>query len=107
MQDPDTPKLSQGKTPAKIVIEKVIPYPTPGSFNIVVLRNIGGQTANLTGYRLTDSDTRPVAAANDFIFGSDPSCIGGNVTILPTGSLVLRPKNDTNLCGFTFGIAFR
>lgn len=29
----------------------------------VVLRNVGGQTANLTGYRLTDSDTRMVDAA--------------------------------------------
>jgi hypothetical protein len=29
----------------------------------VVLRNVGGQTVNLTGYRLTDSDTRNVQAA--------------------------------------------
>lgn len=29
----------------------------------IVLRNAGGQTANLTGWRLTDSDTRTGGAA--------------------------------------------
>lgn len=106
-QDPDAPKLSQGKTPAKLVVEKVIPYPAAGSVNTITIRNIGGQTANLTGYRLTDSDTRPVAAANNFVFGADTDCTGGNITIVPTGSLTLRPKNDSNPCGFSFGVAFR
>ena len=47
------PPLCQGKTPAKVVIDRVVAYPAPGASPLVVLRNVGGQTANLTGWRLT------------------------------------------------------
>ncbi len=52
------PPLCQGKTPAKVVIDRVVAYPAPGGSPLVVLRNVGGQTANLTGWRLTGARGR-------------------------------------------------
>ncbi|PNH00368.1 hypothetical protein TSOC_013811, partial [Tetrabaena socialis] len=101
------PKLCQGKTPAKVVIDRVVAYPAANASPLIVLRNVGGQTANLTGWRLTDSDTRTVGAAMNLIFGA-PSCTGpSNVAIDPSRTLTLQPKNESNPCGFPFGISFR
>lgn len=41
------------------------------------------------------------------MFGSPPCNNPGNTTIAPAGIMVLHPKNDTNPCGYPFGISFR
>lgn len=49
-----------------------------------------------------------VEAAANYVFGSKPQCRAANATAIEPGrSLVLYPANDTNACGFTFGISFR
>lgn len=55
-------KQCEGKTPAKVVIYNVVPYPLQDKQPSVTLRNQGGQAANIQGWRLTDSDTRKVNA---------------------------------------------
>ncbi len=52
------PRLCQGAVPARVVVDRVVVDPPA-----LLLRNIGTQTANLTGFRLADSDTRNVDAA--------------------------------------------
>jgi hypothetical protein len=59
----EEPAPCQGQTPARVLIDRVVPYPTDGQSVTVTLRNVGGQNANLTSWRLTDSDTRNVEAA--------------------------------------------
>jgi hypothetical protein len=59
----EEPAPCQGQTPARVLIDRVVPYPIDGQSVSVTLRNVGGQNANLTGWRLTDSDTRNVEAA--------------------------------------------
>jgi hypothetical protein len=53
----------QGQTPSRIIIDRIVAYPADGASVSVTLRNVGGQDANLTGWRLADSDTRSVDAA--------------------------------------------
>lgn len=90
-----------------MVIDRVVAYPAEGGTPLVVLRNTGGQTANLTGWRLTDSDTRTVEAAMNYVFGAPPCTDPSNYTIDPSRTLTLYPKSDANPCGFAFGISFR
>eukprot|EP01026_Neomeris_dumetosa_P072011 TRINITY_DN7311_c0_g4_i3.p2 TRINITY_DN7311_c0_g4~~TRINITY_DN7311_c0_g4_i3.p2 ORF type:complete len:228 (-),score=30.71 TRINITY_DN7311_c0_g4_i3:114-797(-) len=96
----EKPDFYEGVTPAKVVIEKVVAYPDTGEEDAVVLRNQGGQIADLTGWSMTDSKADPV-----YVFGQ-PGC-EGNATILPQDFLVLSPESASNPCGFTFGISFR
>lgn len=96
-----------GTTPANVVIEAVMPYPPEGQQPFIVLRNMGGQLANLSGWRLTDGDTRTVEAAMNLVFGQAPCDNAGNVTIEPSRSLTLKPKSDAAPCGFPFGINYR
>eukprot|EP01024_Parvocaulis_polyphysoides_P043051 TRINITY_DN392_c0_g1_i3.p1 TRINITY_DN392_c0_g1~~TRINITY_DN392_c0_g1_i3.p1 ORF type:complete len:495 (-),score=79.48 TRINITY_DN392_c0_g1_i3:476-1960(-) len=96
----EEPEFYEGMTPAKVIIEKVVAYPDTGEEDLVVLRNIGGQVADLTGWTMTDSKADPV-----YTFGT-PGC-EGNATILPMESLSITPQNEFNPCGFMFGISFR
>ena len=67
------------------------------------------QTANLTDWRLTDSETQNSSDAKSLDFDSDiPGCEGlGNFTIEPSRTLSLTPKSASNPCGFPFTINFR
>jgi hypothetical protein len=44
--------VCEGKTPANVIIESVIPVPAAGQQPLIVIRNTGGQLANITGWRL-------------------------------------------------------
>ncbi|GFH16771.1 LTD domain-containing protein [Haematococcus lacustris] len=107
MADPDLPQLCQGKTPARVIIDRVVAFPSDGQTVKVVLRNVGGQTANITGFRLTDSDTRNVEAAQNLVFGRDVCNTYGNTTIEPGRAMELVPRTNSTPCGFPFGISFR
>eukprot|EP01025_Chloroclados_australasicus_P011069 TRINITY_DN147_c0_g1_i5.p1 TRINITY_DN147_c0_g1~~TRINITY_DN147_c0_g1_i5.p1 ORF type:complete len:484 (+),score=62.98 TRINITY_DN147_c0_g1_i5:3360-4811(+) len=100
LPESEVPEFYQGLTPAKVIIEKVVAYPDTGSEDMVVLRNMGGQVADLTSWTMTDSKGDPV-----YTFGT-PGC-EGNATIPPQEFLVITPQNEFNPCGFTFGISFR
>eukprot|EP01024_Parvocaulis_polyphysoides_P038067 TRINITY_DN3407_c2_g1_i4.p2 TRINITY_DN3407_c2_g1~~TRINITY_DN3407_c2_g1_i4.p2 ORF type:complete len:193 (+),score=26.86 TRINITY_DN3407_c2_g1_i4:118-696(+) len=89
-----------GETPANVVIERVIAYPDTGGTDLVVLRNTGGQIADLTGWTMSDSKPEPT-----YTFG-EPGC-ESNATIYPQEFLELTPQSDDNPCGFPFGISFR
>eukprot|EP01025_Chloroclados_australasicus_P000290 TRINITY_DN1013_c0_g1_i4.p1 TRINITY_DN1013_c0_g1~~TRINITY_DN1013_c0_g1_i4.p1 ORF type:complete len:508 (+),score=81.71 TRINITY_DN1013_c0_g1_i4:193-1716(+) len=90
----------EGETPPNVIIEKVVAYPNTGEEDMVVLRNMGGQVADLTGWTMIDSKGDPV-----YTFGV-PGC-EGNATILPQASLTVLPENEYNPCGFPFGISLR
>jgi hypothetical protein len=66
-----------------------------------------GQTANLTGWRITNSDTRTEEAAMNLVFGLSPCESAGNSTIEPSRSLTLYPRSDTAPCGYPFALSFR
>ncbi|KAG1674606.1 hypothetical protein FOA52_001855 [Chlamydomonas sp. UWO 241] len=108
----DGPVVCEGKTPANVVIDQVLPYPETGSLPYVVLRNIGGQTADLSGWRLTDSN---LSAGSGLKFVAVPQsfknqgpCDGpGNWTIAPSRTLMIMPKTDGNKCGFPFELNFK
>ena len=95
-----------------MVIESVIPVTAEGQQTMqVVLRNIGTQTANMSGWLLTtaagtDGAPAPSADNKPHIFGG-PNCTDpGNFTLAPTQALVLRPAS-VRQCGFVFTMAPR
>eukprot|EP01026_Neomeris_dumetosa_P079152 TRINITY_DN86057_c0_g1_i1.p1 TRINITY_DN86057_c0_g1~~TRINITY_DN86057_c0_g1_i1.p1 ORF type:complete len:263 (-),score=31.08 TRINITY_DN86057_c0_g1_i1:15-803(-) len=99
-----TKKVIEGKTPAKVVIDKVVSYPIAGDPDMIVLRNIGGKVADLNGWTMTDNK-KSVDLKDRYQFGV--SGCKQNATINPMETLVLTPRTDGNPCGFEFGISFR
>lgn len=96
--------IREGSTAPDIIIERVISLAGDGEndTDLVVLRNVGGQTADLTDWRLTDRD---VNAADAYVFGQE-GC--EDQAILPPAIKVeLRPRTEENPCGFDFSINFR
>lgn len=52
-----------GKTSAKLIIESVTPLSSKPE---ITIRNIGGQTANLTNYRLEGSQGKPMLVGHQW-----------------------------------------
>ena len=72
LDDDDAP-VCQGAEPAKVVIESVVPVTAEGLQTMqVVLRNVGLQTANMSGWLLTPGDGK-APDAKPHIFGT-PDC---------------------------------
>lgn len=44
--------MCEGETPANVIVESVTPLPAAGQEPLIVIRNTGGQLANITGWRL-------------------------------------------------------
>lgn len=93
------------------MVESVIPVPAPGTAGpVIVLRNTGGQTANLTNYRLVASGAGGGNASADakdaLVIGKDRAC-RDNTTLDAGEPLVWRPRGDGNICGYTFGLNTR
>lgn len=96
---------AEGETPPKIIIEKVIAYPandTTNSTDVVVLRNVGGQTQDLKGWRLVDSEGD---GPNAFKFGQE-GCEDFS-SIAPSEKLEILPETEDQPCGFVFNVNFR
>eukprot|EP00210_Caulerpa_lentillifera_P009448 g9009.t1 len=100
----DDAPLREGSTPPNVIIERVISLPGEGEneTDLVVLRNVGGQTADLTDWRLTDRD---VNSEDAYTFGNE-GC-EDQVTLSPAIKVELRPHTAENPCGFDFSINFR
>ncbi len=47
------------------VLLQIVSYPAAEHTTQIVIANVGGQIANLTGFRLTDSDKRKDAAVSN------------------------------------------
>lgn len=77
-----------------------------GERDSITLCNIGGQTCNITGWRVTDSDTAEGPSSQGLIFGEAPCA--GNTTLIPTECIRLLPLETPNVtCGFEFAVSFR
>eukprot|EP00798_Chlamydomonas_sp_ICE-L_P030315 gene30316-35308_t len=66
-----------------------------------------GQAVNLSGWRLTNSDTSVEPDAKNLWFGWPPCDTEGNVTVKPAHSMTIYPKSQEAPCGYTFELAFR
>lgn len=97
----DESVVDEGETPPEIVIERVISFAEEGS-DLVVLRNIGGQTQDLTGWKLDDSERNKSSA---YDFGRKDCVKFGNLA--PSQKLELKPATEEEPCGFSFNINFR
>jgi len=76
----------------------------PGQEASVVLRNTGGQVANITGWRLFSGENT-TGATGQILYIADAARCRPNGT-LPSGqSLVYTPRSDRNPCGFTFNLS--
>eukprot|EP01024_Parvocaulis_polyphysoides_P035634 TRINITY_DN3161_c0_g1_i2.p1 TRINITY_DN3161_c0_g1~~TRINITY_DN3161_c0_g1_i2.p1 ORF type:complete len:484 (+),score=79.25 TRINITY_DN3161_c0_g1_i2:303-1754(+) len=91
----------EGASEGKVVIERVVAYPWPGNSDEITLRNIGGQTIDLTGWVLTDNK----GAQDQYIFGKT-GC-EEQAILKPGFSVILYPYSVEEPCGFDFGISFK
>eukprot|EP01023_Acetabularia_acetabulum_P060823 TRINITY_DN731_c0_g1_i4.p1 TRINITY_DN731_c0_g1~~TRINITY_DN731_c0_g1_i4.p1 ORF type:complete len:481 (+),score=92.75 TRINITY_DN731_c0_g1_i4:210-1652(+) len=90
----------EGTSPGKVVVERVVAYPVPGNTDEITLRNIGGQTVDLTGWALTDNNL----SRDQYILGQ----IGceDQAVLKPGYSVIIYPYSVEEPCGFDFGISF-
>jgi hypothetical protein len=83
----------------------VTPVPAEGQEPKIVLRNVGGQLANITGWKLSlgkdSGDAQAVLSIADSV-----RC-RPNGTLPAGGSLVFAAKSDRNPCGFPFSLGVR
>lgn len=95
--------VRDGITPPELIFERVISLPGDGvnDTDLIVLRNVGGQTADLTDWTLTDNDARPDEV---YTFGTE-GC-EELATLPPATKVELRPRTSDNPCGFEFRINF-
>jgi hypothetical protein len=107
MQPPAAAECS-GSTQAKLIIQSVTPIPGAGKTAEVVIRNIGGQTANITGYCLTGADSKENGSdsTNTLYIANDRRC-RENGTIPSGQSRFFKPRSETNPCGFPFQLGSR
>lgn len=90
-----------GKTPAKVVLDKLVAFPIAGGHDTVVLRNIGGQPADIAGWTVVDNEDE-----NQFVMEPSEQCPQFS-TIPSGGKLVIEVKRDDNPCGFDFNLNFK
>ena len=99
LREEERPK--EGMTPAQVVIEAVVAFPKENESDVVVLRNLGGMIADMTGWTMRDNN----AKSEPYVFGQ-AGC--EDQAILYGGDIVqIFPQSEENPCGFTFGISFR
>eukprot|EP01025_Chloroclados_australasicus_P014543 TRINITY_DN1681_c3_g1_i1.p1 TRINITY_DN1681_c3_g1~~TRINITY_DN1681_c3_g1_i1.p1 ORF type:complete len:481 (+),score=65.48 TRINITY_DN1681_c3_g1_i1:217-1659(+) len=90
----------EGETEGEVVIERVVAYPNFNSTDEITLRNIGGQTVDLTGWILMDSKE-----TDQYVFGKE-GC-EDQAILEPGFALILYPYSEQEPCGFDFGVSFR
>ena len=103
------PAICNGTQPANVIIESVTPVPAAGGAARVVLRNVGGQVANITGWRLFagDNSTGSAGSTGQVLYIADAARCKPNGTLASGQSLVFSPKSDQNPCGFSFNLSGR
>ena len=94
--------MCEGQTPASVVIESVVPQPAAGTDAVIIIRNEGGQTANLTSYRLGAADVNSTTTTGSVLTIAASRNCRANSTLEAGEVLVLRPRSDTNECGYPF-----
>jgi hypothetical protein len=86
----------------------VTPVPAAGQQATIVLRNTGGQLANITGWRLFQTATRDANATeppqNVLYIGDNARC-RPNGTLASGQALTFRPRSEQNPCGFEFNLS--
>jgi hypothetical protein len=85
-----------------VVIESVVPQPAQGTDAVIVIRNEGGQTANLTNYRLGAADVNSSTTTGDVLTIASTRACRANSTLEPGEVLVVRPRAESNECGYPF-----
>lgn len=83
-------------------------FPAESDTDVVVLRNIGGQTLDLTGWTVTDSDASTDSSGESTVyeFGEGEGC-EDYASIAPSQKITLTPKTEENPCGFEFTVGIR
>lgn len=99
-EDEDLARI--GLTPANVIIDKVVAFPIAGGKDTIVLRNIGGQPADIKGWVLSDDN----ASNTEFVFEPTEECPQFE-TIEPAGKLEISASSETNPCGFEFNLSFK
>lgn len=94
-------ELLEGDTAPYVVIEKVVSYSEDDSEDMIVLRNLGGQTFDLTGWKLVGKE-----GDNPYHFGEGTFCKEYS-SVKPSQRLVITMKTTTNACGFEFKMGTR
>lgn len=89
----------EGKTASNVVIDQVVSYPEEGKSDIVVLRNVGGQTADIAGWQLSDAE-----ASTTLTFG-DGDC--PQTSLAPTAKLEVGEDTGGDGCSYAFSVGFR
>jgi len=84
-----------------VVIEDVVAFPIEGETDVIVLRNLGGKLADMTGWILRDSNSK----SEPYVLGQEgceqqAKLYGGEI-------IEILPRSETNPCGIPFGISFR
>lgn len=94
-------EVIEGDTAPFAVIEKVVSYSKDDKEDMIVLRNLGGQAFDLTGWKLLNEK-----GENPYHFGEGPFCVSYS-SIKPSQKLIITLKTRTNPCGFSFGMNTR
>ena len=89
-----------------MVIDRVVSFPRHNASDTILLRNIGGRTANVTGWWMSDSRKSKSDPEAVYFFGVSEACAGFR-GIPPAGVLELKPFMNANPCGFPFGTSYR
>ncbi|GMH37164.1 hypothetical protein BSKO_05037 [Bryopsis sp. KO-2023] len=92
-----------GSTPPEVVIDKIVAVPITGGQDSIVLRNIGGQTAAISGWTLADS------SGTEFVLQPSKQCPQFD-TIAPADELKVAGNDEDSEfdpCGFNFNLGFR
>jgi hypothetical protein len=89
--------------PAIVIVESVTPIPVAGQDPKIVLRNTGGQLANVTGWSLSLKNGS--TETQDMLYIAVNIRCKPNGTLPAGGSLVFTPRSDTNPCGFPFSLS--
>ncbi|GMH38745.1 hypothetical protein BSKO_06629 [Bryopsis sp. KO-2023] len=91
-------------TKAKVVFDRMVSFPEDGESDVILLRNIGGKTADLKGWWLSDSRNDKSNPEATYFFGKTRGC--GDYRKIPAGGVLeLTPYLKSNPCGFPFGVS--
>lgn len=86
-------------------MESVTPVPVAGQEPTIVLRNTGGQLANITGWRLFLGNSSSGEGSGEVLYIADNVRCRPNGTLPAGGSLVFTPRSERNPCGFPFNLS--
>ena len=109
--------LASHTASAKVQFMKVLPTPTTGQRESIIIKNVGSEPVDLTGWSVVDKSKR---ALNSFYFGGDSATMqpapvkwcSNWTTLAPDQEFTLKPFNRDRFssafdpCGFRFSLDF-